>query len=362
MENGVDGMVMSLLPPAIEELGNSSGFAMRLQDRANQGHAALKAAEAQLLALAAHSPKLAGVYADGLPPGASLQLNVDRHKAAALGVSFASISDTLSAAMGSFYVNDFPNAGRMQQVIIQAQAQSRMQIEDLMKLYVRNQNGGMVVGTGVQAGGRSIRELERLRDDYLVAIQQVLRQFNIGAGSTLRALEERLYAEQAARAPQASATDAQPLLLLDTAVRPEWLDYNNHLSDFRYAQLFGDAVDVLLRKVGIDDAYRQRGHAPYTVEVHIKHLKEVKQGDSVTVRTQLLHLDEKKMILFHRMQRQSDQALVATCEQLFVHVDTAAQKSSPFAASAFKALDAIWASQATLPRPAEAGGHIRHQS
>ncbi|MFX5555131.1 efflux RND transporter permease subunit, partial [Acinetobacter baumannii] len=82
-------------------------------------------------ALAAQSPKLAGVYADGLPPGASLQLNVDRHKAAALGVSFASISDTLSAAMGSFYVNDFPNAGRMQQVIIQAQAQSRMQIEDL---------------------------------------------------------------------------------------------------------------------------------------------------------------------------------------------------------------------------------------
>ncbi|TDY98347.1 UNVERIFIED_ORG: multidrug efflux pump [Herbaspirillum seropedicae] len=144
MENGVDGMVMSLLPPAIEELGNSSGFAMRLQDRANQGHAALKAAEAQLLAMAAQSPKLAGVYADGLPPGASLQLNVDRHKAAALGVSFASISDTLSAAMGSFYVNDFPNAGRMQQVIIQAQAQSRMQIEDLMKLYVRNQNGGMV--------------------------------------------------------------------------------------------------------------------------------------------------------------------------------------------------------------------------
>ncbi|QJQ02941.1 efflux RND transporter permease subunit [Herbaspirillum rubrisubalbicans] len=144
MEAAGDGMVMSLLPPAIEELGNSSGFAMRLQDRANQGYDALKAAEAQLLALAAKSSKLSGVYSDGLPAGASIQLDVDRHKAAALGVSFANISDTLSAAMGSFYVNDFPNQGRMQQVILQARADARMQIEDVMKLYVRNQSGGMV--------------------------------------------------------------------------------------------------------------------------------------------------------------------------------------------------------------------------
>jgi len=144
METGADGMVMSLLPPAIEELGNSSGFAMRLQDRANQGYAALKQAEASLLALAAQSSKLSGVYSDGLPPGASIELDVDRHKAAALGVSFASINETLSAALGSAYINDFPNAGRMQQVIVQAEAGARMQIEDIMKLYVRNQSGGMV--------------------------------------------------------------------------------------------------------------------------------------------------------------------------------------------------------------------------
>ncbi|MCA1325377.1 efflux RND transporter permease subunit [Herbaspirillum sp. alder98] len=144
MESSADGVVMSLMPPAIEELGNSSGFAMRLQDRANQGYAALKDAEARLLELAAHSSKVSGVYPDGLPAGASVQLEIDRQKAAALGVSFGSISDTLSAAMGSLYVNDFPNAGRMQQVIVQATAASRMQIEDVMKLYVRNASGGMV--------------------------------------------------------------------------------------------------------------------------------------------------------------------------------------------------------------------------
>ena len=240
MENGVDGMVMSLLPPAIEELGNSSGFAMRLQDRVNQGHAALKAAEAQLLALAAQSPKLAGVYADGLPPGASLQLNVDRHKAAALGVSFASISDTLSAAMGSFYVNDFPNAGRMQQVIIQAQAQSRMQIEDLMKLYVRNQNGGMVpLSEMVQAQWQVVpTQLQRYQGfpavrisgsaapgvasgDAMAEMESLAKQLPPGfaVAWTGQSLQERL---SAAQAPMLMALSMLVVFLVLAALYESW--------------------------------------------------------------------------------------------------------------------------------------------
>ncbi|WP_322022620.1 efflux RND transporter permease subunit [Burkholderia sp. BCC1977] len=144
MSGVTEGMVMSLMPPAIDELGNSSGFTMRLQDRANQGTAALKAAETKLLELAAQSKVVTGVYPDSLPPGTSVRLEIDRQKAEALGVSFTSISDTLSAAMGSTYVNDFPNAGRMQQVIIQADAPARMQLDNVMKLYVRNAAGGMV--------------------------------------------------------------------------------------------------------------------------------------------------------------------------------------------------------------------------
>ncbi|MBV6670071.1 multidrug efflux RND transporter permease subunit [Xanthomonas euvesicatoria pv. alangii] len=139
-----EGTVMTLLPPAIEELGNSSGFTLRLQDRANQGYEALKAAEAQLLGLAAQSSLVAGVYPDGLPPGTSIRLDIDRDKAEALGVPFTNISDTLSTAMGSNYVNDFPNGGRMQQVIVQADAPARMQLDDVLKLYVRNTAGGMV--------------------------------------------------------------------------------------------------------------------------------------------------------------------------------------------------------------------------
>jgi len=139
-----EGTVMSVMPPAIDGLGNSSGFALRLQDRANHGHAALVAAERQLLALAARSQIVTGVYSEGLPPGTSVRLDVDRAKAETLGITFADISDTLSAALGSTYVNDFPNAGRMQQVIVQADAHARMQVDDVLKLNVRNASGAMV--------------------------------------------------------------------------------------------------------------------------------------------------------------------------------------------------------------------------
>jgi multidrug efflux pump len=139
-----EGTVMSMKPPAIESLGTTNGFALRLEDRANRDHAALMAAQAKLLELAAKSRLVSGVYIEGLPNGPSVRLKIDRQKAEALGVPFAMISDTLTAAMGSTYVNDFPNAGRLQQVIVQADAPNRMQIDDVLKIYVRNNAGGMV--------------------------------------------------------------------------------------------------------------------------------------------------------------------------------------------------------------------------
>lgn len=144
MSKAKEGTVMVLTPPAIDELGTSSGFTLRLQDRANNGHDALIAAQNKLLELAARSDRVTGVYPDGLPAGTSVRLDIDRQKAEALGISFTSISDILSAAMGSLYVNDFPNEGRMEQVIIQAEASARMQLDDVLKLYVRNNKGGMV--------------------------------------------------------------------------------------------------------------------------------------------------------------------------------------------------------------------------
>jgi carnitine 3-dehydrogenase len=237
----------------------------------------------------------------------------------------------------------------------------------------------MVEGTHAQAGGRSIRELERLRDDYLVAIQQVLRQFNIGAGATLRALEERLYLqngaaarEAAARAasPGAAATGAaatgaasvetsQPLRLIETQVRPEWVDYNGHMTDSRYLQVFGDATDALLRAVGVDDAYRQSGRAFYTVETHVLHKAEALALDSLYVTTRILALDDKRVHLAHSLSRRRDERLIATGEQLYLHVNRTAGKAAPMDAAMRERLDSIRAAHAHVPEPAGFSRRLR---
>ncbi|KMO36037.1 acriflavine resistance protein B [Methylobacterium tarhaniae] len=139
-----DAIAMALSPPAIEALGNSSGFAFRLQDKAQQGYAALAAARDQLLTAASRSPILQGVYVEGLPTAPQIELVLDRQKANALGVTFADVNEALSTSLGSAYVNDFPNQARMQRVIVQAQAGSRMKAEDLLDLFVRNAQGQMV--------------------------------------------------------------------------------------------------------------------------------------------------------------------------------------------------------------------------
>ncbi|MYM81006.1 multidrug efflux RND transporter permease subunit [Duganella sp. FT50W] len=144
MASTKEGTIMVVMPPAIDELGSSSGFSLRLQDRAGLGIAALQAAQDQLLTLAAKSKLLEGVYPDALPPGNTIRLEIDRRKAEALGVSFTAVSDMLVGATGSSYVNDFPNHGRMQQVIVQAEASARMQLDDVLALRIRNSAGGMV--------------------------------------------------------------------------------------------------------------------------------------------------------------------------------------------------------------------------
>jgi carnitine 3-dehydrogenase len=211
----------------------------------------------------------------------------------------------------------------------------------------------MVEGTQDQAAGRSIRELERLRDNYLVAIQQVLRQFDIGAGSTLRKLEERLYED--ARAKSGAATPGDGALpRFDTTVRAEWVDYNGHMSDFLYGYVFGDAMDGLYRSVGIDDAARRSGRMFYTVESHVRHLGEAKSGEDLYATTQILDLDAKRLHVFHRLYRRRDDALIATGEQMHLHVDTTQPKAVPMDAGLRAKLEALRQAHAKLGVPPEA--------
>jgi carnitine 3-dehydrogenase len=214
----------------------------------------------------------------------------------------------------------------------------------------------MVEGTQEQAGGRSIRELERLRDNYLVAIQQVLRQYDIGAGSTLRKLEERLYKDAIAKGAGGGTRGDLPRF--DTVVRSEWVDYNGHMSDFLYGHVFGEAMDALYRTVGIDDTTRKSGRMFYTAESHVKHLGEAKAGESLYATTQVLALDEKRLHVFHRLYRQRDDALIATGEQMHLYVDTSIPAAVAMDSALRAKLEPISKRHALLGMPPEAGKPI----
>jgi carnitine 3-dehydrogenase len=138
-------------------------------------------------------------------------------------------------------------------------------------------------------------------------------------------------------------------------VRPEWIDYNGHMTDSRYLQVFGDATDAVFRYAGIDDAYRRGGYGLYTVETHMTHQAEARVHEQVYVASRLLEVDDKRVRLFHTLNRRRDGVQLGTCEQLYLHVGTAAGKVAPMQAAIRAKLAAIQSSQAGAPLPKEAG-------
>lgn len=139
-----DAKISALQPPPIDNLGNSSGFSFRLQDRGQKGYSALMRAADQLIAAANASPVLQKVYIEGLPEAGVVNLMIDREKAGAFGVTFEDINNTISTNLGSNYINDFPNRGRMQRVVVQADARDRMRTEDILNYNVKNSRGQLV--------------------------------------------------------------------------------------------------------------------------------------------------------------------------------------------------------------------------
>ncbi len=138
-----DAMVFALVPPAVQELGQSSGFDVEMEDRGGLGHDALMKARNQFLQLAAKDPLLAGVRPNGLDDTPQLHITIDQEKATTLGLSIADINSTLNAAWGGLFVNDFVDRDRVKQVYIEADAPYRMVPEDLYRWYVRSSTGEM---------------------------------------------------------------------------------------------------------------------------------------------------------------------------------------------------------------------------
>jgi HAE1 family hydrophobic/amphiphilic exporter-1 len=147
-----DALVFAFPPPAVIELGNAKGFDFQLQDRGGMGHADLMAARNQLLGMAAQDPRLIAVRPNGMEDVPEYYINVDWEKAGAQGVPITAIHNTIAAAFGSFYVNDFIQAGRVKRVYVQADAPYRMLPNDLHRFYVRNTAGKMVPFSSFASG------------------------------------------------------------------------------------------------------------------------------------------------------------------------------------------------------------------
>lgn len=142
-----------------------------------------------------------------------------------------------------------------------------------------------------------------------------------------------------------------PLRLHRTTARAEWMDYNNHMSESCYLLVIGDSADAFFRFLGIDEAYRGAGYSLYTSETHLHHRHEVALGEPLELSLQLLDHDRRRLHLFHEMRHGESGVLLASAEQLLVHVDMHEGRSAELPGPLLERLDAVAAAHSRLARP-----------
>jgi len=189
----------------------------------------------------------------------------------------------------------------------------------------------------------------------LVRLLQALRVEETAAGATLAAWERGLLG---AAPTVALDGDGGPLRLHARRVPPEWVDYNGHVHESRYLQLFADATDALLGVLGIDAGYLADGGSYFTVETHLSHLRQLVAGDRVHVTTQVLDADDKRLHVFHVLLRDREAEPLATAEQMLLHVDTASGRAAPSREPVRERVAELARCHEALPRPERAGRSV----
>ncbi|MBX9643190.1 MAG: thioesterase family protein, partial [Novosphingobium sp.] len=207
-----------------------------------------------------------------------------------------------------------------------------------------------------QAGTVSLREYEALRDNCLVDVIHALERSDFAAGAVAKAYRESLKGKEAVKL--GSDCGDGHLLTCHTPVMPEWIDYNDHLTESCYLKLFGDATDVVLARIGAGPDYVASGFSFYTVETHIRHLGQARLGQKVEVRSRILGSDGKRLHLFHAMTNLDTGVLIATGEHMLVHVDAKAERSASAPESIAAAMRELAREQQHLAPPGGAGRSI----
>jgi carnitine 3-dehydrogenase len=206
-----------------------------------------------------------------------------------------------------------------------------------------------------QSGQYSIRELEWIRDRNLVGMLRSLKERDWGAGRILNQNDKRL----AASAESSSPIDkSAPQRLLDLTVLPAWIDYNGHMTEFRYVQVFSDSCEALLRMVGMHDEYVAAGNSYYTAETHNQFFDEVGVNESFYTTVQILLADAKRLHVFYRMHAVEDDRLLATLEAMYLHVNMKTGRVVAAESDATAKLMQIAEAHVALEKPEAAGRYV----
>lgn len=211
--------------------------------------------------------------------------------------------------------------------------------------------------------GEDLVRLTNGDPDAIIAVMRALRSTTatrmIGAGEAFARREALRYSSGATAPWRPGDEVAAPLRLYRTPVEPDWVDYNDHMTEAAYLTAAGWASDALFRYIGDDEAYRAAGHSFYTVETHIHYMLEVSVHEPIVFTTQVLGVDAKRLHFIHSMYHGDTDALLCTAEQMLVHVDMKAGRSSPIEPHVAAALAAIRAAHAHLPIPPQVGSIMR---
>jgi carnitine 3-dehydrogenase len=207
-----------------------------------------------------------------------------------------------------------------------------------------------------QSGMYGIRELERIRDQNLVGFMRALKERNWGAGRVLRQHDERRRAIWHETPPADHSGGGAPLKLAEMQVLPGWIDYNGHMTESRYLLCASDTADAFLRLIGADLDYVAGGHSYYTAESLVRHLGEAKVGQRLTGYLQVLHADEKRLHHFITLKRGDE--VIATIEQMCLHVDMKAGKTCAAAPHVLARLMPLAEAHKALPRPEGTGRFV----
>lgn len=192
-----------------------------------------------------------------------------------------------------------------------------------------------------QSGAHSIRELERIRDDNLVVMMRALKTRDWGAGALLKAQDKTL---------KPTYDTTQELITVRRVIPIDWTDYNGHMNESRYGQLWSDAADEIMELIGADADYIKSGLSYFTVDTHTRFLNECHAGDPIHVQTHVLVGEGKKLRLHHEM-KDANGDLVSTCTQMLIHVSLETRRSCPPADTVAANLAKLVDDQSNLPKP-----------